>query len=250
MRNLKFAKVLSLICILFLSVAGSSAQFKSQEVSEDDGVPVLIKHLPDWENARNRAMHTNNVDDLRAALGASPVLDVIDFAGGTEAITAPYDAGKLLIVEYTNPQSSIEADALFKQKLAETPPSPPIVYRRIGNYNAFVFDAADETAANALLDQIKYQKTVQWLGEDPRKQEKYERFVAIRAADIFFSTTLWIVGGLGLALFTGIVAGLLFFRLREQQRATMTAFSDAGGMTRLNLDELSDNVSPNRLLKD
>ena len=248
MRNSLFTKVLSLVCVLFLTVGGTFAQFKSQEVSEEDGVPVLIKHLPDWENARNRATYTNNVNDLRSALGARPVFDAIDFAGGTEAVTAPYDAGKLLIIEYTNPQSSIEADAQFKQKLAATPPTPPVVYRRIGNYNAFVFDAADEMAANALLDQIKYQKTVQWLGEDPYAQQKAERFFAIRTADIFLSTVLVIVGGLTLAILTGIGVGLVFFRMREQQRATMSAYTDAGGMTRLNLDELSETVSSNRLL--
>jgi hypothetical protein len=250
MRKSLFAKVLSLICIMFLTVGGVLAQFKSQEVSEDDGVPVLIKHLPDWENARNRAAYTNNINDLRAALGARPVFDLIDFAGGTEAVTAPYDAGKLLIVEYTNPQSSIEADAQFKQKLAETPPNPPVVYRRIGNYNAFVFDAADEAAAHALLDQIKYQKTVQWLGEDPNAQQKAERFFAIRTADIFLSTVMVIVGGLTLAILTGIGVGLVFFRMREQQRSSMSAFSDAGGMTRLNLDELSETVSSNRFLSE
>lgn len=249
MRKSLFAKALSSVCVVFLTISGTFAQFKSQEVSEEDGIPVLIKHLPDWENARNRATYTNKTDDLRAALGERPVFDLIDFAGGTEAVAAPYDAGKLLIVEYTSPQISIEADAQFKQRLAESPSTPPIVYRRIGNYNVFVFDAVDEPAANALLDQIKYQKTVQWLGEDPYKQEKYERFVAIRAADIFFSTTLWIVGGLGLALLTGLAAGLVFFRFREQQRATMRAFSDAGGMTRLNLDELSEGSS-NRLLSE
>lgn len=250
MRNLWFARVLSLIGILFLTLSGVFAQFKSQEVSEDDGVPVLIKHLPDWETARNRATHTNNVNDLRIALGARPVLDAIDFAGGTEAVTAPYEAGKLLIVEYTNPQSSIEADAQFKQKLAETPQNPAVVYRRIGNYNAFVFDAPDDAAANALLDQIKYQKTVQWLGEDPNAQQKAERFFAIRTADIFLSTVLVIVGGLALAIFAGIGVGLVYFRMREQQRSSMSAFSDAGGMTRLNLDELSESVSSTKLLED
>jgi len=245
-----FAKVLSLICMLFLTAGGALAQFKSQEVSEEDGVPVLIKHLPDWENARNRATYTNNINDLRAALGVRPVFDAIDFAGGTEAVTAPYDAGKLLLVEYTNPQSSIEADAQFKQKLAEMPQSPPVVYRRIGNYNAFVFDAPDEAAAHALLDQIKYQKTVQWLGEDPNAQQKAERFFAIRTADIFLSTVLVIVGGLTLAILTGIGVGLVFFRMREQQRATMSAFSDAGGMTRLNLDDLSPGAASDRLLSE
>jgi hypothetical protein len=248
MRKSRFTKVLSLICGLFLTVGGVFAQFKSQEVSEDDGVPVLIKHLPDWENARNRAVHTNNVNDLRNALGARPVFDLIDFAGGTEAVTAPYEEGKLLIVEYTNPQSSIEADNLFKQRLAEIPQNPPTVYRRIGNYNVFVFDAPDELTANALLDQIKYEKVVQWLGEDPYAQQKADRFFAIRAADIFLSTALLIVGGVVGAILTGIGVGLVFFRMRQQERASMTAFSDAGGMTRLNLDELAEIPSPKRLL--
>lgn len=248
MRNLKFAKVLSLVCVLFLAALGTSAQFKSQEVSDEDGVAVLVKHLPDWENARNRAVHTNNVNDLRAALGARSVFDVIDFAGGTEAVTAPYDAGKLLIIEYTTPQASIEADNLFKQKLAEMPTTPPVLYRRTGNYSVFVFDATDAAAGNALLEQVKYEKTVQWLGEDPYYQKKADRFFAIRAADIFLSTALLIVGGVVGAILTGIAVGLLFFRSRQQERASMTAFSDAGGMTRLNLDELAESPVSKRLL--
>ncbi len=248
MRNLKFAKVLSLVCVLFLAVAAISAQFKSQEVSEADGVAVLIKHLPDWENARNRAVHTNKVDDLRSALGARPVFDTIDFAGGTEAVTAPYDAGKLLIIEYTTPQASIEADNLFQQKLAETPSNPPTLYRRIGNYNVFVFDATDEVKANELLEQVKYEKTIQWLGEDPFYQQKADRFFAIRAADIFLSTALLIVGGVGVAILTGIGVGLVFFRSRQQERASMSAFSDAGGMTRLNLDELAESPASKQLI--
>lgn len=239
---------MSLVCVLFLAVGSAFAQFKSQEVSDEDGVAVLVKHLPDWENARNRAVHTNNVNDLRAALGTRPVLDSIDFAGGTEAVTAPYDAGKLLIIEYTTPQASIEADNLFKQKLAETPQTPPVLYRRIGNYNVFVFDGTDEAAANALLEQVKYEKTVQWLGEDPYYQKKADRFFAIRAADIFLSTALLIVGGVVMAILTGIGVGLLFFRMRQQERASMTAFSDAGGMTRLNLDELAESPATKRLL--
>jgi hypothetical protein len=249
MQKLKFAKVLSLICVLFLTACGVFAQFKSQEVSEEDGIPVLIKHLPDWENARNRATYTNNIDDLRKALGDRPVFDLIDFAGGTESVTAPYDSGKLLIVEYTNPQVSVESDAQFTQRLAQKPQNPPVFYRRIGNYSAFVFDAGDEATANALLDQVKYEKSVQWLGEDPNYQKKYERFTAIRAADIFLSTTLWIVGGLAIALFTGIAAGLLFFRSRDRRRTAMAAFSDAGGMIRLNIDELTAQV-PDRMLNE
>jgi hypothetical protein len=123
-----FIKFLVLICVLSATVGGVFAQqkndspIKSQEVSESDGIPVLIKHLPDWENARKRATYILNQTDLRNALGNRPVFDLIDFRGATEAVTAPYPQGKLLIVEYTSPQSSTEADNQIKQRLAENGP--------------------------------------------------------------------------------------------------------------------------------
>ena len=40
-------------------------------------------------------------------------------------------------------------------------------------------------------------------------------------------------------LYAGIAVGLFVFYFRKQKRASMTAFSDAGGMIRLNLDELT-----------
>jgi ABC-type transporter Mla subunit MlaD len=58
--------------------------------------------------------------------------------------------------------------------------------------------------------------------------------------DIMISTVLWILLVLGSALLTGVVAGYIFYRFRDQKRATRTAFSDAGGLTRLNLDGLSE----------
>lgn len=235
-----------LIGIFLLGMMAAAAQpqtvpkVKSQEVSDVEGIPVLIKHLPDWENVRNAATFTNNSQELKNTLGNWPVLDLIDFSGGTEAVTALYPGGRLLIVEYTSPQSSSGADAIFQQHIAGNPQTSPIVYRRIGNYNTFVFDAADETAANALLDEIKYQKTVQWLGEDPYLLQRLERYFVTTTRDIFISTVLWIVGGIGISIFAGIVAGFVFFRFREQKRATRTAYSDAGGLTRLNLDGLSE----------
>jgi hypothetical protein len=249
---MKMYRLISLFCLLLALNFSIFAQnsVRSQEVSEDDGVPVLIKHLPDWENARNRATFTNNVEDLKIVLGTRPVLDLIDFTGGTEAVTAPYDSGKLLIIEYVTPQASIEADNQFNQKLAENPSNPPTSYRRIGNYSAFVFDAKDEASANALLDQIKYEKTVQWLSEDPNYAQKVERYLARSTADLFVTTFIAIVSTLGLTVLVGVVVGLVFFRIREQKRATTTAFSDAGGMVRLNLDELSSSTPTNKLLSE
>ncbi|HLM02005.1 MAG TPA: hypothetical protein VK400_13195 [Pyrinomonadaceae bacterium] len=216
---------------------------QTQEISESDGVPVIVKHLPEWENVQSRAALIKNADDLRDALGERPVFDLIDFEGGTEAVTAPYDGtGKLLIVEYNTPQGSIETDEKVRQRLAENPPNPPIYYRRVGNYNVFVFDAPDETVANTLIDQIKYEKIVQWLGEDPFLYERQQRSYAITLAEVFFSTVLAIVSGIGLSVLTGIGVGVLFFYVRKKQRDQMESFSDAGGMLRLNLDELTPDV--------
>ncbi len=251
-----FVKFVILVCVLFLLLINVSAQennslqTKSQEVSEVDGVPVIIKHLPDWENARNSAAFVTNSDELKNALGDRPVFDLIDFTGGTEAVTAPYPQGKLLIVEYTTPQASVDTDNKIKQLLAESTPNPPIFYRRIGNYNVFLFDGNDEAAANELFDQIKYEKVVQWLGEDPTLLQRAERALVKTTADMFLSTATAIVLGLGFALLTGIVVGLVFYYVRLNQRATMKEFSDAGGMIRLNLDELTPSILSDRLLKD
>jgi hypothetical protein len=216
-------------------------------VSDKDGLPVLLKHLPDWESVRGQARFATSAGELKAVLGDRPVLDLIDFSIGTEAVTAPYPAGKLLIVEFSTPQASIESDADFTAKLAQTGDAST-VYRRIGNYNAFVFDAADPAAASALLDQVKYEKNVQWIGKNPFLISAERAFV-LQTSDLFFSTVMVILIGIGLSVLGGILAGFVFFRVREQKRAAMPTFTDAGGMTRLNLDGFTPDISAGRLLK-
>jgi hypothetical protein len=242
--------VLFLASVLSLAVSaqvvGSPAYNGRGAAGED--IPVLIKHLPDWESVREKATYAKNVPELRGALGDRPVLDLIDFSAGTEAVTAPYDAGTLLIIEYSTPQGSIEADAAFTAKLSSDGDATT-VYRRIGNYNAFVFDAADQAAADALLAQVKYEKVVQWLGRNPYIISAERAFV-LTTSDIFLSTFLAIVGGLGFAILAGVISGYVFFSIREYKRSSMPTFSDAGGMTRLNLDGFTPDITPKRLLKD
>jgi hypothetical protein len=217
---------------------------KSQEVSETDGVPVIALHLPDWDSVKNRYSFATNSENLRNAVGDHPVLDLIDFSPGTEAVAADYPQGKLLIVEFTNPQSSADADAKILERLAEQPQDPPVIYRRIGNYNAFVFGTTDEAAANTLLDQIEYHKTIQWLGEDPFLLQKIQRAFVGTTRDIFISTVQVILGGILASMIAGIIAGFVYFRFRDRERARRIAFSDAGGLTRLNLDDLSEPILP------
>jgi hypothetical protein len=235
----------SLFLVLFLAIyaggselRGQQPTVKSQEVSEDDGQPVLLKHLPEYEQVRGQATFTTDKESLKRTAG-SAVLDLLEFPAGTEAVTAPYPQGRLVIVEYTNPQLSVEVDARIQQHLASNPDSGT-VYKRIGNYNAFVLGASDRAGADALLDQVKYEKTVQWLGEDPYLLKRLERYMVTTSRDIMISTVLVIVFGLITALLAGIAAGFIFFRFRDHKRATRTAYSDAGGLTRLNLDGLSE----------
>ena len=256
MRSTLLIRFLVSVFTIFLLTTGVFAQnngtppIKSREVSDGDGIPVLIKHLPDWENARNRATYILNQNDLRNALGERPVFDLIEFESGTEAVTAPYAQGTLLLIEYMTPQASVDADQKINQRLEQIGQNQPITYRRIGNYNVFVFDTTDANAANALLDEIKYEKNVQWLGEDPFLLKRAERALVKGLSELFIATTLTIVGGLGLSVLAGIVVGIVFFRFREQKRATMEEFSDAGGMIRLNLDGLTPQTSPDRLLNE
>lgn len=248
MRQPFFLKFSVIIFVLLFAV-GIFAQTANKPEAEDL-TPVILKHLPDWEKVQNQAVYIKDSDALQKAIGNRPVSDLISFVGGTEAAAANYDAGKLLIVEYGTPQFSIDADAAFRQRLTENPPNPPIFFRRIGNYEVFVFDGTDEAAANALIDQVKYEKNVQWLGQDPFLFRRAERAYLEKTSNVFVSTIISIVLGLGFAALLGVSAGLIVFYVRKQKRASMQTFSDAGGMVRLNLDELTPDILPDRLLKD
>lgn len=231
-----------LFCFLIATVSvfaqTNSGDYKSQEVSDVDGTtPVLIMNLPDWESVKGQAKITNKIGDVRASFGDPAALAGIDLDGGAEAAYADYPAGRLLLIEYPTPQASTAADALIQAAL---PNSPGVIYKRIGNYNAFVFNASDPDAANALLEKIDYGKTVQWLGEDPYFLQRFERYIATQGRDMVITTVLFIAGILLSAALIGILAGFIYYRFREQERAQWHRFSDAGGLTRLNLDELSE----------
>ena len=255
--EMKWFSAATLVLIAFLACIAPSVveaqpsrdHTKSQEVSEADGIPVLLKHLPDWESVSSRAVFASDRDSIRAAAGGRPVVDLIDFTPGTEAASAVYPAGQLLIIEFPSPQQSVEADTRFRSFLEQNSDGRT-VYRRIGNYNAFVFGVSDADAANALLDQVRYEKNIQWLGEDPFLFERLERNFVVTTSDLFISTVEVIVLGMLFSIIGGLVVGFVFFQLRERRRASMKEFSDAGGMTRLNLDGFTPEISTSRLLEE
>ena len=124
----------------------------------------------------------------------------------------------------------------------------PTAYRRVGNYAVFVFDAPNPEAANRLIDQVKYQQVVQWLGHNP--------FAYEQATREFTETTLGVlvavVKASGLALVACLAAGgffgALLFRFRRAQQRAREAYADSDAMLRLNLDELTPENDPGRLL--
>jgi hypothetical protein len=239
------------ILVLILGAAAfaqsSAAQQSAPKVElADDGIPILVKHLPEWESAQKRAQLATNLPELQQAVGNRAILETTEFIGGVEAVAANYDAGKLVIVEYPSAQGAIDADAKIKERL---PDSPGTVYRKIGNYTVFVFDASDERAANSLLDKVTYDKEIQWLSDNPLPLLQAQRDYAVTSSDIILTT----FKAVGIAVVAAIVFGGLFgaviFRQRRRSLNEAEIFTDAGGMMRLNLDDLTPQTNPARLLE-
>jgi hypothetical protein len=221
-------------------------------------IPVLLKHLPNAETTIKTAIYSASLDQLKEAVAfgspqhqsqSQPVLDVLNFDGGAEAVTANYGQSQLVIVEFTTPQFSVENDSRIWTRIAELKSKgepTPIAYRRVGNYSVFVFNAPDEKSANALIEQVKYEQVVQWLGEDPHLADRLQRYFTQTSAGVLVAVLK--SSGISLVVCLGIggLIGTLLFRRRRAQRAA--AFSDAGGSIRLNLDELTGPRQRHRLL--
>jgi hypothetical protein len=214
-------------------------------------IPVLVKHLPDWERAQERAAYATRLHTLQEAVGSQPVLEAINFEGGTEAATADYGSSRLVLIEYSTPQLATDADARITARIKELGPQGqpvPSAYRRVGNYSVFVFNAPDEGTAKQLIDSVSYEQVVQWLGDNPRALERMQRIYTETTAGIILAVIK--ASGLAVLLCLGVggIFGALIFRHRRAQQATTSAYSDAGDMIRLNIDDLTPQSSPSRLL--
>ena len=246
MRRFVFAAVFTVIAATFAVAQTQPAA--SQPVTEDE-TPVLIKHLPNWETAGKNARYILTLDELKRNVVNQPIVDSVSFEGGTEAVAASYGQAQLVIVEFSTPQFSVENDQRIAAKIQElksqTQPVPT-AYRRVGNYSVFVFNGSDEASANQLIDQVRYEKVVQWLGDDPNMADRLQRYFAQTSAGVLIA----VLKSSGLSLLAclaiGGVFGFLLFRQRRAQAAAV--FSDAGGSVRLNLDELTKTSDPSRLL--
>jgi hypothetical protein len=216
-------------------------------------IPALIRHLPNPEEAQKNAVYLHNFFDLSLLNAQQPMLQVVDALRNADAVAASYGPSKLVIVEFNTPQQATDNDKKIIaaiQDLWKQGRPAPTAYRRVGNYSVFVFDAPDEQTARQLIDQVQYEQVVQWLGENPYIYKEAEKryinttlgvLVAVIKASGY---VLLLCLGLG-----GMLGGLLFSYRRAQQKG-LEAFSDAGGMLRLNLDDLTAESNPSRLLRE
>ena len=61
------------------------ARLFADRIDNGEGaVPVLLKHLPDWENARANAVYLVSSQPLKSQVDNQAVLDAVSFEGGTE----------------------------------------------------------------------------------------------------------------------------------------------------------------------
>lgn len=214
-------------------------------------IPVLVKHLPRWEEAQKRVIYLAGFRSLRAVIPDQPLLESVSSEGDADAVAVNYGPTQFIIVEYNTPQLAGDNDRSIVAKIEELRTQGQLVpsaYRRVGNYSVFVFNAPDDQAAKELIDQVEYEQVVQWLGDNPFLLEKAQREYYQTTAGVLIA----VVKASGLSLLLCLAAGgfigaLLFSRRRAQQRHA-EAFSDAGGMLRLNIDEITPQANPAKLV--
>ena len=218
----------------------------------EDDIPVLVKHLPSWRAYQQNAVYAVNIGPLRDAINNQAILNEISFDGGTEAVTANYGQSQLVIVEFTTPQFAGDNDRRIVAKIQELKTqnqAVPTAYRRVGNYSVFVFNAPDEKTANQLIDQVKYEQVVQWLGDNPHWYERAQNYLLRTTGGVVVAVVEGSIVSLLVCLALGSLIGTMLFRRRRAQQQAASAYSDAGGAVRLNLDELTANRNRHRLLE-
>jgi len=249
-RTSKLTKLLSALILLALCAAGAWAQ-SQPEGQESGGVPVLVMHLPEWEKkAAAEVGYARSLPELQKAAGNQPALDAFDFDSGVEAATAKYAGGRLVIVEFPTPQHSVDADARINERLAQLKAAgqpAPSFYKRVGNYSVFVF-GADADAAEELASRVKYEKDVRWLGRNPHADEIATRAYTSTMGGVIMTTLK--TTGLAILLCLGVggaIGGLVFLH-RRSQRDSQEVYTDAGGMVRLNIEDLNAPPAASNLL--
>lgn len=249
--RLKFVKGSAVI-----HVAGMSEQADAREAVIDfarqlaeaiDGeageVPVLVQHLPEPKAFDPSTGYAVSLPVLKTLVGPEqPVLDAVSFEGGAEAAAAPYGDGRLVLIEFTTPQYATDNDARITQRIEELRAAGgpvPSAYRRVGNYAVFVFGVEDAERAAALIDEVKYEKDIRWLGRNPHEAAMRERFLTTTMGGVVLTTLKATGAAILLCLGVGGLFGGFIFLRRRARSADSEVYTDAGGMLRLDIEDIN-----------
>ncbi|PYS97622.1 MAG: hypothetical protein DMF65_11485 [Acidobacteria bacterium] len=216
--------------------------FAAMLAGGENGLPTLVSHLPDWEKAYQRADYAVSLPALQEAAGNRPALDAVSFEGGAEAVTSNYGEARLVIIEFTTPQYAADSDARIGERIAQLRAAGqpvPSAYKRVGNYSVFVFDAPDAAAADKLASGVKYEKDVRWLGRNPHAEEIATKAYTSTMGNVIITTL--ITTGLAILFCLGVggTIGGAVFLYRRARNTAQEIYSDAGGMLRLNIEDLN-----------
>lgn len=170
---------------------------------------------------------------------------------GTEVAYANYNQAdgetSLLVIEHHTPQQSIAAFKRltdYRNTLAPAEQAK-LLLKREGNYIIEANNFASQQAAEKIVNGVEYGYVVKWLHQDvPVGNGRSVASEAAKTAKILVS----VFGLIGIALITaligGIMMGLSIFYFRRRNKVLVEAFSDAGGMMRLNLDGIASPILP------
>ncbi len=236
---------------LILNVSLLVLVFVVPASAQEQDVPIIVQHLPEWQDTQKHAVYAANLPALQQAASNKPALDAVSFAGGTEAATAVYGAARLVVVEFTTPQYASDNDARVNERIAQLRDKGQLVpsaYKRVGNYLVFVFDAADAASADELISNVKYEKDVRWLGRNPHAANIAMRHYTATMGHVILSSMITTGASILLCLSVGGLLGGAIFMYRRAKGGAHEVFSDAGGMMRLNLEELNPKIHSSNLL--
>ena len=228
--------------------------------------PLLPTYLPDQSKIANSEKYLVGPEAVARIAQISDLKDVIEFVAGTHAAVADYNNGNgkmsIVLIEFQSPQFAV--DGLEKiqshfNSLSQDEQKKRIL-RRVGNYAVEAVNVSDPVTAEEVLKQVKYMVRVHWEGKSAADIPIPFRPIApsalrevVQTGQLLLATFYWIGMLVVGAVLSGIFIGGGFFYWRRAQRQKLglqDGFTDAGGMTRLNLEDylLSGSDSSTNLL--
>jgi hypothetical protein len=208
--------------------------------------PGIMDHLPPDGLVANSSRYIVGPTGL-AKFGRYPDSSEIDFTGGTEVAAGQYNlndqSGQLIIVEFQTPQFATVGLERMQKSLDALPQDQrdKVSLKREGNYAVQTIGFTNHSVSESLAGKVQYTYTVKWISKPPTspidmssyRKDALKLLIAIFAA-------------IGLAAVIAVGGGILFGRLLFVRRRAQlqNAFSDAGGMIRLNLDDMVPTALP------